>query len=60
MKGRKITLGECRFIFKKVWSAVCKDLTTERDFNKVYINDLFHILDLAGTLMNKAEPTDND
>ena len=31
-----------------------------RDRNKVYLNDLFHILDLAGTLMNKAEPSDSD
>lgn len=58
IRGRKITLGECEFIFNRVW-----DLTVEKDSRnpeKIYINDLFHILDLAGTLMNKAEPGDND
>ena len=38
-------------------------MTVEKDHrnpDKIYIKDLFHILDLAGTLLNKAEPDDDD
>lgn len=32
----------------------------ERDPNEVHLNDLFHVIDLAGKLLNKKEPDEED
>lgn len=32
----------------------------ERDPNEVHLNDLFHVIDLAGKLLNKKEPDEDD
>jgi|TARA_B110001450_G_scaffold141411_1_gene132420 hypothetical protein len=69
--GRPISLGECQFIFKRIWAATLKACNhkedndhyhpdEERDPNEVHLNDLFHVIDLAGKLLNKKEPAEDD
>lgn len=69
--GRPISLGECQFIFKRIWAATLKACNhkedndhyhpdEERDPNEVHLNDLFHVIDLAGKLLNKKEPEEDD
>ena len=68
--GRPISLGECQFVFKSIWHATlqgCNDKKQEhyhpdqeREINEVHLNDLFHVIDLAGKLLNKGEPSEED
>jgi hypothetical protein len=73
VRGRQICLGECEFIFKKVWKVTmdnCKhqgldggdhvhpeDIRFEKE---ILISDLYHILDLSGKLLNKKDPDHDD
>ena len=49
-----------------MWNAVIikndptKEEGYERNPSRIYINDLSLIIDLAGTLMNKADPESDD
>lgn len=73
VRGRQICLGECTFIFKRIWKATLDGCNhqaegegdhlhneNQRFPNEIMISDLFHILDMAGTLLNKAEPDNDD
>jgi hypothetical protein len=70
IRGRQICLGECKFVFERVWKVTCanhkKDAAgeecahDERFEQEILISDLFHIIDLAGQFMNKKAPDDND
>lgn len=57
--GRSITVQECNFVFTRVWKATVEgnEQSTNLEINP---NELFHIIDLAGTLMNKKNPDDDD
>ena len=72
-RGRKISLGECQFVFSKVWKATCESEDchhfeeenadgTKRELNlhEIHLSDLFLIIHHAGILLNKAEPDDSD
>ncbi len=70
LKGRKISLGECKFIFDKIWKTTrdgCNEDThennhgdhihpKEKEHNIIMIDDLFHIVHLASLILNKKEP----
>lgn len=83
--GRKISLGECEFIFERVWRLTVESRVAEKKagskelsvpvskdgqaqgagpatMNNSYVqlSDLFHIIDLCGTLLNKKEPDEED
>ena len=65
--GRLITLKECKFVFAKIWkNAVdnCKEDHGDHyhpNFAKtVDVQDLFHVLDLTGKLLNKEEIDDHE
>ena len=72
-KGRKITLEECKFVFDRVWKATldCGDELAKEDVpedhvhpkdrenNIIMVDDLFHVVDLTGQLLNKAEPAED-
>ena len=68
-KGRKITLEECKFIFERIWKATveCTDeeLAIPKEEknaaeNMMMLDDLFHVIDLTGKLLNKASPDGED
>ena len=58
IRGRQICLGECRFVFERVWKVTCAHHNAakegeecnddERFEQEILISDLFHIIDLAG------------
>jgi hypothetical protein len=66
-------LEECKFVFDRVWKATldCGDEATNEDIpddhvhpkdrenNIIMVDDLFHVVDLTGQLLNKAEPADD-
>ena len=73
VRGRKITLGECQFVFERIWKATIECghehnhddeapadhiHPKDREHNIIMVDDLFHIVDLAGQLLNKADPDD--
>ena len=69
--GREITLDECSFVFSRIWKTTINCLHDAKDEHKedhihqkeegiVMLDDLFHIVDLAGVLLNKAAPSDED
>lgn len=73
--GRQLSLGECQYVFNRVWKATldgCNEhhagdgkddhihQTDKRLENEILLSDLFHVIDLAGKLMNKKEPADDD
>lgn len=73
--GRQICLGECTYVFNRVWKATldgCNEQHKEgppddhlhqsdkRLENEILLSDLFHVIDLAGKLLNKKEPADDD
>lgn len=74
VRGRKITLGECKFVFERIWKATIECghehhddevpadhiHPKDREHNIIMVDDLFHIVDLAGQLLNKADPEDHD
>jgi hypothetical protein len=69
VKGRKISLGECKFVFERLWHVTVKrnceshifehgkdshvDHVHTTDSYKIYMIDLFNVLDVAGKLLNK-------
>jgi hypothetical protein len=65
IKGRQISLGECKFIFSRIWKYQAKEhyhAKNEKGLHyhpdkatQVRTKDLFHVLDLAGRLLNKEE-----
>ena len=55
IRGRQLCLGECKFVFERVWKVTCEnhkttgdDCCDERFEQEILISDLFHIIDLAG------------
>ena len=83
IRGRQICVGECKFIFDRIWKATIKCQTEgdgkdneehihhgndghhakaahERFHEEIHLDDLFHVLDLAGKLLNKKEIDEND
>ena len=74
VRGRKITIAECKFVFDRIWKATLEcghdhehgDENAvhihpkDREHNIIMVDDLFHIVDLAGQLLNKADPDDHD
>ena len=61
VRGRIISFEECQFVFERVWKATLKASNDKnRDETSVHINELFHVIDLVGTFLNKEEPTDED
>jgi len=69
-RGRKICISECAFVFNRIWTATCThqhDADEELDHHHkhtikkhVMLTDLFHVIHLAGKLLNKSEPADDD
>lgn len=73
-KGRQISLGECEFVFKRLWKATVETCNAKHDHNEssdhvhssntrfpndIMISDLHHIIELTGMLLNKEDPTDD-
>jgi len=66
MRGRKITVGECKFVFERVWGVTCDHQHKENEEHdhgnvqgiktkhEVMLTDLFHIINYSGILLNKA------
>ena len=68
-RGRRIHISECAFVFNRIWTVTCthqhEEEGDEKDHahkmkNEIMLTDLFHIVHLAGKLLNKAEPADDD
>lgn len=60
--GRRISLAEVKSIFDRVWSASCRqgqeqDHGNQKD--RIRIAELYMIIDLVGTFLNKAEPDES-
>jgi hypothetical protein len=63
VRGRKICLEECGFVFSRVWGVTCSHQHEENEevdhihpihnVNEVMITDLFHIIHHVGILLNK-------
>ena len=71
VRGRQIGIGEMRFVFQQIWrqSRVRngdEGLDIQRvgeddyDEDEVLIDAYYHVLDIVGTLINKAPHHDND
>ena len=72
--GREITLAECQFVFERIWKTTIDcchqhggegddhghdDHLHQKEAGIIMIDDLFHLIDLAGTLLNKKAPADD-
>ena len=58
-------LDEVQFIFERIWKATKNINGYEvydqmENVNQVRIQDYFHVIDICGKLLNKAEPSDDD
>lgn len=58
--GRQITLGECEFVFDRVFKVTCENNQLYEKTHDIKVTELFHYINLCGILMNKAEPDDDD
>ena len=68
--GRPISLGECAFVFSRVWNTTCTHHHEEGEevdhvhashsVNEVMLTDLFHVIHHVGILLNKEDPSDDD
>lgn len=67
-RGRCISLDECGFVFKRVWDVTADHKHEEctgaehhhEEGDEIMLTELFHIINLAGILLNKAAPDDSD
>ena len=66
-RGREISLGEVQFVFDRVWTISCAQLDHDGDQgrehdkrDRIRITELFMIIELVGTLLNKAGPDESD
>ena len=73
MQGRQLSLGECQFVFERLWHATMEcqgvqhlaadahvDHHHSAESDKVYVKDLHHVLEIAGRLLHKEEIHDDD
>ena len=73
VRGRKICVAECKFVFDRVWGTTCDHQHKENEEHghehhsggvkskhEVMLTDFFHIIHYSGILLNKASPDDDD
>ena len=64
-----LTIEECKFVFERIWDVTVKHNDHKHECighihgksaSSVLPKELHHVLDLAGKLLNKEAPSDDD